>query len=199
MGEGVKDTLDNSILDCSFYEFMKSIDGKLAVDRTRIFPEDAVVENIKLLRDFILFYKKKMNYSKEKIVTAIFRKETKARLVHFLERYCVKGLPWSVLAEGVSLLVKHKLQKLEKLEDFSLFPSYYTFYKLFFDSILDDENRKIDSNDWNDLKCFAVAIPYSDIVIIEEEFCQIANKAGLDEKFETIIRDDLDYLSNISN
>lgn len=197
MGETVKKTWDGSICEGRLLDFLKSHHGKSTIDRIRQYPEGAVVRRIDGLRELLLFYANELEYPKEKVIKDIFKSKTETRLRIFFEDYRKKGIVQKTLADMGYVLLYDKLQEMDTLEDFYMFPSYYTFYRMMFDSVLDYRNRDTDSNDWNDLKTLAVAIPYGDIVITEKYFCQVANKARLDERFNTIIRYDLDCLEDI--
>jgi hypothetical protein len=75
-------------------------------------------------------------------------------------------------------------------------PSLDVRVKLMYE-LLKDENRKPDLHDGRDIIFLSTAIPYTDIVIMEKNWCHLAKSAKLDTKYNTIIENDLQFLMSL--
>jgi len=55
-------------------------------------------------------------------------------------------------------------------------------------------HSSFDGSDVRDLLALAVAIPYSDVVMCDKEFADLAQQAGVDDAFDTVVTPDLTEL-----
>lgn len=61
----------------------------------------------------------------------------------------------------------------------------------------EEVQRKIDRNDLRDMAFLATAIPYCDIVVVEQYFGNLAKRTGLDKKYRCTILTDATELTNV--
>lgn len=59
----------------------------------------------------------------------------------------------------------------------------------------EDGNTRWESNDLDDLAALAVAIPYCDVAVTENQWCHLATRAQLGGRFNTVILNDLRKLT----
>lgn len=75
-------------------------------------------------------------------------------------------------------------------------PSLDVRLKITFE-VINNTEREIHIHDHRDVAFLATAIPYCDVVITERIWKHISNQKRLDEKYNTVIHNDLNYLLNI--
>jgi hypothetical protein len=61
----------------------------------------------------------------------------------------------------------------------------------------EDGNTQWESNDLYDLSVLAVAIPYCDVVVTENQWCHMATRAQHGRRFDTVVLDDLRKLTAV--
>jgi hypothetical protein len=80
-------------------------------------------------------------------------------------------------------------------EFFNQFPTYYSHLDLILGRDF-HRHRDIEANDLEDVMALAVAIPYTDVVITEEFFGGVAHQQDLPDRFDTMVRYDLQDLAD---
>jgi hypothetical protein len=102
--------------------------------------------------------------------------------------------------EMVSPLVDHGIseERLESkkyaIEYTKRFPASYTYTKL---TVSRDLQRKIKSNDLNDIMALSVAIPCCDIIITENFWTSVANQCSLGNEYDSKIVSNLSEISGL--
>lgn len=56
---------------------------------------------------------------------------------------------------------------------------------------LESQNRPIEENDFRDMQNFCASVPYTDIIVAENQFINLSRQARLDKKYNTIITTNL--------
>jgi hypothetical protein len=57
------------------------------------------------------------------------------------------------------------------------------------------QDKKIDENDWADLRYLMIALPYADIVVTENFWQDLIKKSKLDKKYQTVVLRKISELS----
>ncbi|WP_122089889.1 hypothetical protein [Halalkalicoccus subterraneus] len=125
---------------------------------------------------------------REQLIIESFRNDVLPRLIHTAEQLPIDVNIFSIIARDTAF---------NGFDDFFMqFPTYYAHLDLILGRDF-HRRRDIEANDLNDVMALAVAIPYTDAVITENFFAGVAHKQGLPNRFDTIIRTDLQDLPDL--
>lgn len=115
----------------------------------------------------------------------------KAHIFNTLNRL---GISQHDFYERLDLEFSNKTKTIEFLESI---PGFNVSNRLIYDIICNPQ-RNIDKNDFYDITFLSVAVPYCDIVITENLWADRLHYFKLDEKYNTIVSTNLDYLLSTS-
>jgi len=127
-----------------------------------------------------------------------FRKEARSHGHQVHKRACVANLTLAIQSELAPMLANIgktwqdflALGKDGLMDFFSHIPTLDVETELVV-ARNENWNKKIDANDSSDVTFLSVAIPYCDIVVTEKCWRHHAQKAKLDNRYDTVILDDL--------
>jgi hypothetical protein len=90
------------------------------------------------------------------------------------------GLPWTTIREMGDVTARRIIRDV---------PTYYIERELALR--LETQDRPIEENDFRDMQSFCTVLQYSDEVIAENQFVNLAKQAGLNRKYDTRVTTDI--------